>query len=85
MFREGDLVRIKNTPHMMGWSNPRGINIGKTFVINFGYDVEKKLVKGWLDGNITSSICDVKNTYGINYHIDDLELVDPIDPIYEIY
>ena len=85
MFKDGDLVRIKNTPHMMEWSRPRGIHIGKTFVINFSRDLEQRYIKGWLNGKTKSSICDVKNTYGINYHIDDLELVNPIDPIYEIY
>lgn len=85
MFKDGDLVRIKNTPHMMEWSRPRGINIGKTFTINFGRDVEPKWRENWLNGKIKSSFCDVKNTYGINYHIDDLELVNTIVPIYEIY
>jgi len=85
MFKDGDLVRIKNTPHMMEWSRPRGINIGKTFTINFGRNINPRWKKEWLDGETKSSVCDVKNTYGINYHIDDLELVNPIDLIYEIY
>ena len=85
MFKKGDLVRIKNTPHMMEWSKPKGIHIGKTFIIDFEEGKLGKFERRWLKGEIISCVCDRKNTYGINYHIDDLELVNPSEPIYEIY
>ena len=84
MFKNGDLVRIKDTSRMLNWSYPKGIHVGKTFIINFDEGKLEKY-KRWLNGEICSCVCDRKNTYGINYHIDDLELVNPIDPIYEIY
>lgn len=81
MFKNGDLVRIKDTSHMRGWRDGR--DIGNTFTIRFGVEVER--IKSWESGEIPSAICDQSNTYGINYYISDLELVYSTNPTYEIY
>lgn len=81
MFKDGDLVRIKDTPHIRGWGKDGGKFIGNTFIINFRED-DKHFKEQWGMGEIPSAICDQSNTYAINYYINDLELVNPS---YEIY
>lgn len=84
MFKDGDLVRIKDTPNIRKWGKEGNQFIGNTFTINFR-KVSKHFKEQWEKGEVPSAICDKLNTYAINYYISDLELIYSTNPTYEIY
>jgi hypothetical protein len=82
-FKQGDLVRVKNTKHVRGWND--GIKaVGFEFEFNIT-EYFSNHYENWFEGKDTSSSMDVRNTKCINYYYDDLELVNPNNENYEVY
>jgi len=85
IFKEGDLVRIKDTKHLRQiWPNNSKKAIGKCFNITFKR-ISQEVLSKWLDNKASTCRITPNNEFGINFYITDLELINPEETHYEIY
>jgi hypothetical protein len=85
MFKEGDLVRIKDTENLKKrWPYASKKAIGECFNITFK-KLDGKNLEEWINNKTATNLITSDNKFLINFFISDLELVSSQETNYEIY